>query len=76
MVAEFEVNRNHLRTSEGMAEARAKGRLEGKQPKPPLAVRKTIHRCYHDPDDDSLADEYSVGRSGIHRIISGPAPRT
>ncbi|MFI6774779.1 recombinase family protein [Nocardia sp. NPDC050412] len=78
MVAEFEANLNHLRTREGMAKARAKGRLKGKQPKLPLAARKTIHRRYHDPDDDAsladLAEEYSVGRSTIHRIISGTAP--
>ncbi|MDE1674315.1 hypothetical protein [Nocardia gipuzkoensis] len=52
----------------------AKARLKGKQPKLPLAVRKTKHRRYHDPDDDAslddLAAEYSVGRSTIHRIIS------
>ncbi|MET9026456.1 hypothetical protein ABZW96_12660 [Nocardia sp. NPDC004168] len=62
-----------------MAKARAKGRLEGKQPKPSLAERKTIHRRYHDPADDAsladLAEEYSVGRSTIHRIISAAAPR-
>jgi DNA invertase Pin-like site-specific DNA recombinase len=79
MVAEFEANLNHLRTREGMAKARAKGRLKGKQPKLPLAARKTIHRRYHDPDDDAsladLAEEYSVGRSTIHRIISAAAPR-
>ncbi|WP_324189701.1 recombinase family protein [Nocardia otitidiscaviarum] len=79
MVAEFEANLNHLRTREGMAKARAKGRLKGKPPKLPLTARKTIHRPYHDPDDDAsladLAEEYSVGRSTIHRIISGPAPR-
>ena len=61
-----------------MAKARAKGRLKGKQPKLPLAARKTIHRRYHDPGDDAsladLAEEYSVGRSTIHRIISSPAP--
>ncbi|WP_433655203.1 recombinase family protein [Nocardia sp. CA-128927] len=39
MVAEFEANLNHLRTREGMAKARAKGRLKGKQPKLPLAAR-------------------------------------
>ncbi|MFD8249173.1 hypothetical protein [Nocardia sp. NPDC059691] len=54
-----------------MAKARAKGRLEGKQPKPSLAERKTIHRRYHEPADDAsladLAEEYSVGRSTIHR---------
>ncbi|WP_433527705.1 recombinase family protein [Nocardia pseudovaccinii] len=49
MVAEFEANLNHLRTREGMAKARAKGRLKGKQPKLPLAAWKTIHRRYHDP---------------------------
>ncbi|WP_231390437.1 recombinase family protein [Nocardia sp. CNY236] len=79
MVAEFEANLNHLRTREGMAKARAKGRLKGKQPKLPLAARKTIHRRYHDLDDDAsladLAEEYSVGRSTIHRIVSGTAPR-
>ncbi|MFF7939803.1 recombinase family protein [Nocardia gamkensis] len=76
MVAEFEANLNHLRTREGMATARAKGRLKGKRPKLPLTARKTIYRLYHDPDDDAsladLAEEYSVGRSTIHRIISGP----
>jgi DNA invertase Pin-like site-specific DNA recombinase len=79
MVAEFEANLNHLRTCEGMAKARAKGRLKGKQPKLPLAARKTIHRRYHNPDDDAsladLAEEYSVGRSTIHRIVSGTTPR-
>ena len=75
MVAEFEANLNHLRTREGMAKARAKGRLKGKQPKLPLAARKTIHRRYHDLGDDaSLAEEYSVGRSTIHRIVSRPIP--
>ncbi|MCP9618908.1 recombinase family protein [Nocardia otitidiscaviarum] len=79
MVTEFEANLNHLRTREDMAKARAKGRLKGKAPKRPLAARKTIHRRYHDPDDDAsladLAEEYSVGRSTIHRIISSPTPR-
>ncbi|MFI6169697.1 recombinase family protein [Nocardia sp. NPDC051052] len=84
MVAEFEANLNHLRTREGMAKARAKGRLKGKQPKLPLAARKTIYRRYHDPDDDAsladLAEEYSVGRSTIQhrqrRRTSGVTHRT
>ncbi|WP_064061712.1 recombinase family protein [Rhodococcus pyridinivorans] len=79
MVAEFEANLNHLRTREGMAKARAKGRLKGKQPKLPPTARKTTHRRYHDPADDAsladLAEEYSVGRSTIHRIVSSAAPR-
>jgi hypothetical protein len=52
--------------------------VQGKQPKLPLTARKTIHRRYHDPDDDAsladLAEEYSVGRSTIHRIISSATP--
>jgi hypothetical protein len=56
-----------------------KGRLQGKQPKLPLAARKTIHRRYHDSDDnaslDDHAEEYSVGRFAIRRIISGATPR-
>lgn len=57
MVADFEANLSHLRTREGMAKARAKGRLQGKQPKLPVAERNTIHRRYHDPADGaSLAD--------------------
>ncbi len=57
LVAEFEAKLGHLRTGEGMAKARAKGRLKGKQPKLPLAAPKTIHRRYRDPGDDAnLAD--------------------
>ncbi|WP_280477269.1 hypothetical protein [Nocardia asiatica] len=79
LVAEFEANVGHLRTREGMAKARAKGGLKGKQPKPSLASCKTKHRRYHDLDDDaSMADlAASVGRSTIHRINSSTtSPRT
>lgn len=67
MVAQFEANLGRLRTREGMAKARAKGRLNGKQPKLPLAAQKTIYCRYHDPDDNAslpdLAEGNSVGRS-------------
>ncbi|SDD24834.1 Resolvase, N terminal domain [Rhodococcus tukisamuensis] len=79
MVAEFEANLNHLRTREGMAKARARGQLKGRQPKLSLAAQNHPPPI-HDPDDDSsladLADEYSVGHSTIHRIVSGTAPKT
>lgn len=71
MVAEFEANLNHLRTREGMAVAKRKGKLRGKQPKLPPSAQRTIRRRYAE-DEVSLADlaeEYSVGRSTIHRII-------
>lgn len=78
MVAEFEANLNHLRTREGMTKARRQGKLRGKQPKLPVTAARTIRRRYAE-DDVSLADlaeEYSVGRSTIHRIIHRPEPDT
>jgi DNA invertase Pin-like site-specific DNA recombinase len=73
MVAEFEANLNHLRTREGMAIAKGKGKgkLRGKQPKLPESVQRSIRRR-HAAGEVSLADlaeEYSVGRSTIHRVI-------
>jgi DNA invertase Pin-like site-specific DNA recombinase len=38
--AEFEVDLLRMKTREGMAVARAKGRLRGKQPKDPLSARR------------------------------------
>jgi DNA invertase Pin-like site-specific DNA recombinase len=76
MVAEFEANIGHLRTREGMAKARRQGKLRGKQPKLPPSAARTIRRRYVE-DEVSLADlaeEYSVGRSTIHRIIHRPEP--
>ena len=79
MVAEFEANLNHLRTRDGMAIAKRKGKLRGKQPKLPESAQRSIRRR-HASGEASLADlaeEYSVGRSTIHRVIhrrtaSGP----
>jgi len=76
MVAEFEANLGHLRTREGMDKARRKGRLRGKQPKLPPSAQRSIRRRYADGDVSlaDLAEEYSVGRSTIHRIIHSPEP--
>jgi DNA invertase Pin-like site-specific DNA recombinase len=45
MVAEFEADLIRMRTREGMAVARAKGRLRGKQPKLSPASNDTCSRC-------------------------------
>lgn len=62
----------------GHGQARANGRLRGKQPNC-LSQHGKRSTADDDPDDDAsladLAEEYSVGRSTIHRIISGTAPR-
>ena len=76
IVAEFEANLNHLRTREGMARARRQGKLRGKQPKLPPSAARTIRSRYAAGEVSlaDLAEEYSVGRSTIHRIIHRPEP--
>ena len=76
MVAEFEANLSHLRTREGMAKARRQGKLRGKQPQLPPSAARTIRRRYAENEVSlaDLAEEYSVGRSTIHRIIHRPEP--
>lgn len=69
MVAEFEANLGHnlghLQTREGMANPSCR----------PSAAR-TIRRRYAEGEVSlaDLAEEYSVGRSTIHRIIHRPEP--
>jgi DNA invertase Pin-like site-specific DNA recombinase len=76
MVAEFEANLGYLRTREGMAKARQQGKLRGKQPALPPSAARTIRRRYAGGEVSlaDLAEEYSVGRSTIHRIIHRPEP--
>ena len=52
--AEFEAN--HMRTGEGMAVARAKGKLRGKKPKLSHTVRQKELRRMHDRGDHSISD--------------------
>lgn len=71
--AEFEANIGRQRTREGMALDEENGKLKGKQPKLPEPARRSIRRRYAEGEVSlaDLATEYSVGRSIIHRIISG-----
>jgi DNA invertase Pin-like site-specific DNA recombinase len=52
-----------------MAKARRQGKLRGKQPKLPPSAARTIRRRYAEGEVSmaDLAEEYSVGRSTIHR---------
>ena len=45
--AEFEADLIRMRTREGMAMARAKGRLRGKQPKLSERQQKKLRRMHH-----------------------------
>src|SRR5919202_4866995 len=69
--AEFEVDLLRLRTREGMAIARAKGRLRGKQPK--LSARQQAHLGkLHASGEHSiaeLAELFSVSRPTVYRVL-------
>jgi DNA invertase Pin-like site-specific DNA recombinase len=73
MVAEFEANLIRLRTREGMAVAKRKGKLRGKQPKLSESAQRSIRARYAEGGLSlaDLAEEYRVGRSTIHRVIHG-----
>ena len=71
MVAEFESDLIRMRTREGMAVAKAKGRLKGKQPKLSAIQRKLLLKLY-DADEHTqaeLAELFRVSRTTIYREI-------
>ena len=71
MVAEFESDLNRQRTMEGLAIARAQGRLNGKPPK--LNERRT-RKLLQDYEAGTatvgqLAEDYNVSRATVYRTI-------
>ncbi|GEL54820.1 DNA invertase [Asaia bogorensis NBRC 16594] len=70
--AEFEADLIRLRTREGMAVARAKGKLRGKKPKLSERQRKELRRMYDTGDYSisDLAELFSVSRPTIYRSIN------
>ncbi|WP_267234753.1 recombinase family protein [Phyllobacterium sp. 0TCS1.6C] len=76
--AEFESDLIRMRTREGMAVARAKGKLRGKQPKLSEKQHKELHRM-HDTGDYSisdLAELFSVSRPTVYRTLARVAGST
>ena len=70
--AEFEADLIRMRTREGMAIARAKGKLKGKQPKLSDKQQQELRRM-HDTGDYSisdLAELFSVSRPTIYRTLA------
>ncbi|MGW4325183.1 recombinase family protein [Nocardia sp. NPDC004573] len=69
--AEFEVDPLRMRTREGMAVARAEGRLRGRQPK--LSAKQRIElRRMHSSGEYTIADlaaVFGVSRPTIYRIL-------
>lgn len=70
--AEFEADLIRMRTREGMAIARAKGKLRGKQPKLSVKQQKELRRMHDDGDHSisDLAELFSVSRPTIYRTLN------
>ena len=71
MIAEFEADLTRARTREGMAVAKAKGRLRGKQPKLKPGQEKHLVQLWNDGTHTTaeLAELFNVGRSTVYRAI-------
>ena len=69
--AEFEADLIRMRTREGMAIARAKGKLRGKQPKLTEKQQKELSRMHATGDYSisDLAEVFSVSRPTIYRTL-------
>ena len=70
--AEFEADLIRLRTREGMAIARARGKLRGKQPKLSQRQQRELRRM-HDTGDytiTDLAELFGISRPTVYRTIN------
>ena len=70
--AEFEVDLIRMRTREGMAVAKAKGKLRGKQPKLSNKQQKELRRMYDTGNYSigDLAELFSVSRATVYRTLA------
>jgi DNA invertase Pin-like site-specific DNA recombinase len=70
--AEFEADLIRMRTREGMAIARAKGKLRGKQPKLSDKQQHELRRMHSTGEYSisDLADVFSVSRPTVYRTIA------
>lgn len=73
--AEFEADLIKMRTREGMAVARAKGKLRGKKPKLSDRQQKELRRMYDTGSYSisDLAELFSVSRPTVYRTLSRQA---
>lgn len=70
--AEFEADLIRMRTREGMAVARAKGKLRGKKPKLSERQQKELRRMYDTGDYSisDLAELFSISRPTVYRTLA------
>ena len=71
MVAEFESDLIRMRTREGMAVAKAKGRLRGKKPKLSAAQERHLVKLHRQGahTTSEIAELFGVARSTVYRAI-------
>lgn len=69
--AEFEADLIRMRTREGMAVARAKGKLRGRQPKLSARQQQELKRMYDTGDYSisDLAELFSISRPTVYRTL-------
>ena len=69
--AEFEADLIRMRTKEGMAVARAKGKLKGKKPKLSDRRQTELRRMYDTGDYaiSDLAEVFDVSRPTVYRVL-------
>lgn len=76
--AEFEADLIRMRTREGMAIARAKGKLRGKQPKLSEKQQKELSRMHASGEYSisDLAELFSVSRPTVYRTLQRNSAKT
>ncbi|WP_024366427.1 recombinase family protein [Arthrobacter sp. TB 26] len=76
MVAEFEADLIRARTREGMAVAKAKGRLRGKKPKLSKAQESHLVSLQREGahTTSEIAELFGVARSTVYRAVQRAAP--
>jgi DNA invertase Pin-like site-specific DNA recombinase len=69
--AEFEVDVLRMRTRQGMAVAKAKGKLRGKQPKLSARQQRELLRMHGTGEYTvaNLAEVFTVSRTTVYRIF-------
>ena len=74
--AEFEADLIRMRTREGMAVARAKGKLRGKQPKLSAKQARELRRMYDTGEYSvsDLAEVFAVSRATVYRTLERVRP--
>jgi DNA invertase Pin-like site-specific DNA recombinase len=74
--AEFEVDLIRMRTREGMAVAKAQGKLKGRQPKLSAMQQRELKRMHQTGEYtiSDLGELFSVSRPTVYRTISRTTP--